>query len=763
MEPGGSQPSWRLTSRTSLCLLALILVLRLGYTAAFLLNPAWGYPTWSMIGGVPWGDARAWDESAAELAAGRPVPEFWSARRPGYAYLLGAVYAWTGPSFAVALWLNCLASAVGAWLAAAVVARACSARVGCATALWLAVDPSSLAQSTEIMTEPVGLVFLMLHLIALGDPRKASAGQLGLSGLWLALSNSFRPLTLLALPGEMLLVAWSRGCGRRHARHSVAMLALGAALVLVPLAVLQRAQHGIWSLSDNTAEHFLAASTRQFGGTWSPEIYLLAAEAGKHTVRERYQYFQQLAWRNLRQEPAVFVENVARSLAYNVRGVGGAAIAFPLGLAALVLAAGLLWRSGSERRKPGLLGWGPPAAGAVVALVAAGGLEQFVDDSWGWAVVILAAIVGLRQAWPRSVRTGSRSERDGALPGVDSQAAEPEVAALGPRLVLVTLLVASLAALALMVTRESRHWSYLTWIGVALVLGMVDQLARKVQEWFGILLGQGWAETEPTAELPRREASREPVAFGPSLGSLALLGAVLLALGISAGRLVWLRRHPPLDPTRATDFRYDQHQVRLLTDRVARWWPALAPALQATSGVPHPPGSAETRGASAQNLVVLGMFPRRYQYFLPAGGSASQLPQAFGRRDYDRTIFVAVAVDGSGGLWEALVCWPGRFPGQWTNQPLACLGTVSAPFGSGHPLVIDAAALVPLDPTKRAWRWDQARLAAVPAHRQAIYRRLAPGAAAPSTEPGPVQGDGAQPLGATGAFSTPAKLRAAGG
>lgn len=685
-----------LGGRLSLAVLIFVLGLRLGYTAAVRGDPANGYPGYSMIQGVPWGDAEAWDQAATELARGWRLEGYWSARRPGYAYLLAGLYVWTGPSFAAAVWANTLASALGAWLAFHVGSRLAGWPLGLVVCLGVAGDPRQLVQSTEIMCEAVGFLLLMLHFLEWFPCSTLGPGRLFRAGLWLGLSTIVRPLVLFAFPGELWL-AWRsvRGSGPRSAAWSLAALVGGLAITLAPVMLTQRLRHGIWSISDNSAEHLFGASTTEYGGTWSTEIVRKADQAGITGVRERYEFFRQLAWQNIRREPGVFFTNIGHSLAFNVTGICRV-IAQPAwwwGALALVgLLGGRAW----------LGGWGPgpvtlprstrlvtAALAAVAAATLARGLATL---GGGWLVV---AAAGGWLVW--------RGPREGWG-------------------VVVNALVASWLTLALFVTREERHWSYLEWLAVAVVLAAVARVFR----W-----AVGGSESHAvSAEGAATFAVRPPASLIPPAwrraGAIIATSFVLLT-GL---RLAAARWHP-WEPEEIR-LEFTAGEARKLVDWASQRCPEVLDPLAADKRDfaperdPAPEGPDELSTAdvpATASTVALGSRPTRYVYRLPAGFASPGHGGPFEFRPYRRTVFVAEGSDARGQLWRPLVIWPGELPPEWMERPLGLVGVRRPTTGRVGDLILEGAALVPLEPATGRGQWDEALVAPPGEHRR--YLRAA--------------------------------------
>jgi tetratricopeptide (TPR) repeat protein len=285
MQHGGARRAFTLLA--GICLLALLL--RVGHW--------WGQRDHNPFFCAPVMDELKHHEWAQALAAGKDLPEPFAGRpyfrAPLYYGLLGGLYALAGPNIALARFLGCVLGAVTccliAWLGQMVAAGSAGAspsratRMGVIAGLLAAVYWPLIWFDSQLLT--VGLeVFLntLLLLILLYAQRRSTwwlwlAGGVvwGLAALarpnmlayapalavWLWLLRRARPTPLPLRErtgeGEKLRRATlpqplpgREGSARRSAHwlFALALCALGAALVILPVSIRNRLVGGEWVL-----------------------------------------------------------------------------------------------------------------------------------------------------------------------------------------------------------------------------------------------------------------------------------------------------------------------------------------------------------------------------------------------------------------------------------------------------------------------------------------------------------------------------------
>lgn len=307
-----------------------------------LADPA-GHISGGLIMGVPFSDAQGWDSQGESIHNGHGLVGMWSARRPFYAFVLGALYTWTGPSVIAVVLLHAV---VGAWTAALVCRlgqRVVHPAAGVVGGIAFAFDPVSIEYSGLVLTETVGtfLFVVSLHqlVVALQEDRAAASWW---SGVTLTLSNLTRTLTLPAAPLLALLTFWLGSRERRGWRRGAwlaALFSLGIALPLGAWIVRQKAVHDLTTISDNGAAALYAVASPRYG-TWSPALDREAQEAGvPKDIRSRYDWYTRRFHEELAADPWVYVRNVVASGAAAVHGLGAASS--PTRAAIVVLLVGL--------------------------------------------------------------------------------------------------------------------------------------------------------------------------------------------------------------------------------------------------------------------------------------------------------------------------------------------------------------------------------------------------------------------------------------
>ena len=320
-ENAGNMPA--ISARTvALVLFAFALAVRVGF---LWLNPVYTDEKMS-IRGAPFSDARDWHWMARSAATGHGVDSTYPGMRAFYPMFLANFYTWFGPSVPLAKGLQALIGAASASLLFLILRRATPLWPALAVALFFAVDPRQITQSGTLMTEPFGLLLIMLSAwCMIGGGERRRPALLVAAGAFFACSNLARPLTLFAFPLYVALIAanaWVRDSrrGRAALLHSGAF-ALGTAICLAPWVIRERVVHGIWSISCNSSTALFAASTPEFG-VWGDGVEILSRKAGiPRNVKARYDFYQARFVENLKKYPGFYVSNVARS--FRVAAMGG--------------------------------------------------------------------------------------------------------------------------------------------------------------------------------------------------------------------------------------------------------------------------------------------------------------------------------------------------------------------------------------------------------------------------------------------------------
>ncbi len=285
----------------------------------------------TLVKGMLFSDARDWFTVAVDFSRNDRSAPAWawcSARRPFHYALLGAVFALAEPSLLVAQVFNVALSALTTVAVFDAVRRVAWRPAALLAALGHALLFYDAQIDLSVMTEPVGNFFAALaawafvlgsERLATPRPRRALLAFLG-GGVCLGLSNLARPLTLaatLGLPLALALVVGGRGRWRQIAGGSLSFVA-GVALTVGPWMLRQRLVHGIWTISENTAEAWYGATSPRYGG-WSYEISQLLPG---RSIAERVAYFMDGASLNLREHLVWYVTHASNHFGVTVRFMG---------------------------------------------------------------------------------------------------------------------------------------------------------------------------------------------------------------------------------------------------------------------------------------------------------------------------------------------------------------------------------------------------------------------------------------------------------
>ena len=360
-----------------------ILALALAARAGFLwLNPDYTDELMS-IRGTPYSDARDWLGMAKATAEGRGVDSTYRGMRALYPMFLANFFTWFGNSVAFAKGLQAMIGASSAALIFLILRRAMPLWPALAAALFFALDPRQITQVGKLMTEPFGLLLMLLSAwcLMIGGERRRLA-MIFAAGAFLACSNLARPLTLFAFPIFFWLVVINafirETCRWRAALLHGTAFALGTVLCLAPWVIRERAVHGIWAISCNSSSALFAASTPEFG-VWTAGVEDLAQKSGvPREVKARYDFFQERFRENLRKYPGFYASNVARSLGNAAQECTNVSPALAgAGFGALGIFCALARRRGRAHALP--------AFAAMIALLC-------VNDSWaaGFAIIGVA-------------------------------------------------------------------------------------------------------------------------------------------------------------------------------------------------------------------------------------------------------------------------------------------------------------------------------------------------------------------------------------
>jgi 4-amino-4-deoxy-L-arabinose transferase-like glycosyltransferase len=310
-------PSGTLLLASALFLLALLTRLLF-----YFLNPDLNFFQVSVFG-VPFSDAKGWNDLAVSIAEGRGMIGEFGGQRPLYPFLLACIYALLGTSFETGKLLNVLASSLFVPFVYLIVEKIFNRLIGLFVALFLILERGQLAFSLTMMSEPTGALFFALsfYLLFVALERRKTFAFF-MSGLLLSLSNLSRPLTLFcALPFSAFIYYLLRkqSAGSRMIVRSLLLFVLGFALVLTPWIVRQKAVHGILTISDKTADSFYAVTSPEFK-FWTQEVDSEMLRLGIKEIREKNRYLMRKGFENLSEHPWFFLRNVSSIFFSYVKG-----------------------------------------------------------------------------------------------------------------------------------------------------------------------------------------------------------------------------------------------------------------------------------------------------------------------------------------------------------------------------------------------------------------------------------------------------------
>ncbi len=239
-------------------------------------------------------DAAAYDAAARQLLASGGVPEAAFYQDPLYPYLLAACYAAFGHSFTAVRVVPALVGGVTAVLLALA-----GRRLGGRAAGWiagiLAAAYAPLLFYVPLLLKETFLVllvsaFLLTALAALGGERR---GWSAAAGLLLGLATLLRGNLLLVAPvaaAALGVSAARHAASRAAAWRTAAAFALGFALALLPVTVLNARASGEWILTTSQGgANFYIGNHRGASGLYEP------LRPGRHTPAEEQEDARRLA------------------------------------------------------------------------------------------------------------------------------------------------------------------------------------------------------------------------------------------------------------------------------------------------------------------------------------------------------------------------------------------------------------------------------------------------------------------------------------
>jgi 4-amino-4-deoxy-L-arabinose transferase-like glycosyltransferase len=268
--------------------------------------------TYESIVGVPFCDARHWNESAIFLAEGKG----FSGLRPFYPIFLAISYTWFGPSFFLAKLLNIIVNSLTVSFIYLIARKVFNRWLSLAVAVIALFNIDYLTSNLTLMTEPLGLFLFVLYcyLMILGLDKKSPILLL-FSGIVFSLCNLARAMTLVAFPGYLFVMFYvfkRQAISYKRSIFLISLFAFGVFATLAPWLLRQRSVYGVLSISPNSANLIYAATSPKYK-EWNGGEVLEAAEKGLTTLKEQYDYFQREAFHNILRYPFFYFKNCIKS------------------------------------------------------------------------------------------------------------------------------------------------------------------------------------------------------------------------------------------------------------------------------------------------------------------------------------------------------------------------------------------------------------------------------------------------------------------
>jgi 4-amino-4-deoxy-L-arabinose transferase-like glycosyltransferase len=265
------------------------------------------------IVGVPFCDARFWNEGAIAISQGKGIS---GPNRPFYSILLAIFYTWFGPSFFLAKILNIIANSLTVSFIYLMGKKVFNKLIGLAAAIIAMLNMDYLTNNLTIMTEPLGLFLFVLscYLLILGLERK-SYSLLLFAGVVFSLCNLTRTMTLIAFPGYLFIIFCILKKQNISYRKNILLLSLfsfGVLITLTPWLIRQKVIYGVLSIAPNSANLIYAATSPKYQ-QWNGAEVQEAVEKGLITLKEQYNYFLKGAMNNILQYPLFYLKNCLKS------------------------------------------------------------------------------------------------------------------------------------------------------------------------------------------------------------------------------------------------------------------------------------------------------------------------------------------------------------------------------------------------------------------------------------------------------------------
>jgi len=359
-----------------------------------------------VVRGMPFSDAKGWNEMAIGLAEGKGITGRFDGHRPLYAIYLGGIYTVLGNHLVLGKLLNVVAGTLACGFLYLLGAATGSRVIGWALGMLGCFGAGYLSGVHPTATEALGflLTLMSLYLFWRGLTLQRAA-ILFLAGLFFAAANLTRTFTILAFPGYCALIVLFtiRGTGgfpgflRRSLVPGIAFCA-GVFLALTPWLIRQKMVHGAFTISTNSADVLYGATTPE--GKWNPAQFdeAVAAGVGENNA-ERHAFFGQRLAETVKEDPGKYVRDRWENLKSTFEWFDPKDGLFPLVASlALLLMVLLAWSRGAWLRALlvsvalATLWWFLPLPGSVYWLLPVSSLLVLGGASRGEAVLLLTLV-----------------------------------------------------------------------------------------------------------------------------------------------------------------------------------------------------------------------------------------------------------------------------------------------------------------------------------------------------------------------------------
>jgi len=265
------------------------------------------------IVGVPFSDARYWNEGAIAISQGKGIIGSY---RPFYSIFLAIFYIWFGPSFFLAKILNIIANSLTVSFIYLTGEKVSNKLIGLAAAMVAMLNTHYLTTNLTVMTESLGLFLFVLscYLLILGLERK-SYSLLLFAGIVFSLCNLTRTMTLIAFPGCVIIIFYILKKQNISYRKNILLLSLfsfGVLITLAPWLIRQKAVYGVFSIAPNSADALYAATSPKYQ-QWTGAVALEVLEKRLFTPKEQHDFFLRGAMKNISQYPLFYLKNCLKS------------------------------------------------------------------------------------------------------------------------------------------------------------------------------------------------------------------------------------------------------------------------------------------------------------------------------------------------------------------------------------------------------------------------------------------------------------------